>query len=271
VRALADLPIAGIDLNLGCPAPKVYKKNVGGGLLREPARVDAILRVLREVSPGLMTVKMRIGFDSAAHFEELLETVERNRADLLSLHARTVKGMYRSPVAYERIAQAARRLPCPVLGNGEVTSAGRALWVMRETGCRGVMIGRGAIRNPWIFRQLREHLAGRTPFAPTLADVHGYVERLHTACGAGQDLPPKLLAGRMKKFLNFVGQNVDPDGAFLQAMRRAPDPDALLNVCEAHLLAGGRADMLFAPEPYPGLVARPNAEAPQNEPAACAL
>src|SRR5688572_14537733 len=90
--------IAGIDLNLGCPAPKVYKKNVGGGLLREPKKVGEILALLRAAVPGLFTVKMRIGFDGTENFDRLLELINEHRVDLLSVHGRTVKEMYRSEV-----------------------------------------------------------------------------------------------------------------------------------------------------------------------------
>jgi tRNA-dihydrouridine synthase B len=101
VRTVEELqrhPIAGIDLNLGCPAPKVYRKNVGGGLLREPERVGEILGTLRAAIPGLFTVKMRIGFDDTSHYDRLLQLVDENRVDLLSVHGRTVKEMYRSDV-----------------------------------------------------------------------------------------------------------------------------------------------------------------------------
>src|SRR5476649_2382907 len=80
-RTAAELlrhPVAGIDLNLGCPAPKVYKKNVGGGLLRDPAKIDEILGTLRAAVPGLFTVKMRIGFEDTRHFDGILELVNRH-------------------------------------------------------------------------------------------------------------------------------------------------------------------------------------------------
>src|SRR5687768_6505814 len=82
--------VAGIDLNLGCPAPKVYKKNVGGALLREPAKIAQILETLRRVVPGLFTVKMRIGFEDTSHFDTILDLVNEHRVDLLSVHGRTV-------------------------------------------------------------------------------------------------------------------------------------------------------------------------------------
>ncbi|HEY9249751.1 MAG TPA: tRNA-dihydrouridine synthase family protein, partial [Rariglobus sp.] len=177
-------PVAGIDLNMGCPAPKVYKKNVGGGLLRDPAKIDEILGTLRAAVPGLFTVKMRIGFEDTVHFERILDLINKHDVDLLSLHGRTVKEMYRSEVHYDYIARAAARVKCPLLANGNITSAPTAVRVLGETRAAGVMIGRHAIRNPWIFRQCREAFAGHTPTPVTLADVREYVERLYRATQA---------------------------------------------------------------------------------------
>lgn len=261
-RTVAELtrhPIAGIDLNLGCPAPKVYKKNVGGGLLRDPARVDQILQALREVCPGRFTVKMRLGFDDPSPFFEILDSVRRHRVDLLTVHGRTVKGGYRSAVDYDLIAEAVRRVPCPVLANGNVTSAARAVDILAATGAAGVMIGRHAIRNPWIFSQCRQAFAGETVTRHTLAEVNGYVRRLFTATHHAH-IPEGAHVNRMKKFLNFVGQGVDPEGAFLHDMRRTHSAAELFTVCDRHLLA--RGSTWFADEPYAGVIARPNCEAP---------
>ncbi len=258
VRALLATPVAGIDLNLGCPAPKIYRKNVGGGLLRDPARIDEILGALRAAVPGLLTVKMRLGFDDCANFERILELVNRHAVDLLTVHGRTVKEMYRGEVHYDRIAQAVRTVRCPVLANGNITSAGRAAAVLARTGAAGVMLGRHAIRNPWIFRQCRERFAGLPEAAVTLADVRGYVEHLYGAL-ATPGVPERLQVARMKKFLNFVGQGVDPAGAFLHDMRRAETAAGLFAVCDRHLLADPRRP--FPPEPYPGVWAQPNREA----------
>jgi tRNA-dihydrouridine synthase len=271
VRELSRYPVAGIDLNLGCPAPKVYRKNVGGGLLRDPARVDEILALLRAECPGRFTVKMRIGFDSTENFDALLDSVNRHSADLLSVHGRTVKEMYQAEVHYDWIAHAARRARCPVLANGNVTSAAKARRVLAETGAAGLMIGRSAIRNPWIFRQIREAGAGLPVFKPTLGDAREYVEDLHRATSTAA-IPDRVQASRLKKFLNFVGQSVDAEGKFLYEMRRAEGMAALFAVCDRHMTDGGRASESFAEEPYPGLVARPNREeAIEAEPAACGL
>ncbi len=268
VKELLHYPIAGIDLNLGCPAPKIYKKNVGGGLLRDPARVDTLLGALRDAVPGLFTVKMRIGFDSTENYEHLLGLINKHAVDLLSVHGRTVKEMYRSDVRYDYIGTAARTVRCPVLANGNITSANKAAIVLAETGAGGLMIGRHAIRNPWIFRQCRELLsrpvgavALNRPdvFQPTLADVREYIERLYRETQL-PGIPERAHVAKMKKYLNFVGQSVDASGAFLHDMRRAMTEAELFTVCGRHLLA--EPARLFATEPYPGIIARPNCETP---------
>ena len=262
----AELPVAGIDLNMGCPAPKVYKKNVGGGLLREPSKVDEVLGCLRAAVKGRFTVKMRIGFDSDEHFEEILHLVERHKVDLLSLHARTVKEAYRSEVHYEYIKRAVERATCPVLANGNITSVTKGQWVLGETNAAGLMIGRSCIRNPWIFRQHREFFAGEQVFQPKLGDVREYVEDLVMATSR-PDLNGQYHTNHMKKFLNFVGLGVDEDGQFLHDMRRAKSKDDLDLICDRHLVDNGRAEQPFPDEPIKGLVARPNCETSRG----CAL
>ncbi len=261
-QALQAYPVAGIDLNMGCPAPKIYRRNVGGGLLRVPDHVDALLGALRDAVPGLLTVKMRVGFDSTEPFLPILDLVDKHGIDLLSIHGRTVADLYRGDVRYDLIAHAARTTRCPVLANGNVSSADTAMRVLADTGAAGVMIGRHAIRNPWIFAQTRDRLAGRPVRPATRGDVRGYVDRLYRetrrADGAWYDH-----VARAKKYLNFVGQGIDPDGAFLHAMRRTRTEAELMAVCDAFLL--GEPDAVVPLEAFPGVHARPNSEAPAGD------
>ena len=125
-KELQKYPVAAIELNLGCPAPVVYRKCAGGGLLREPQRIDAILGALRDAVTIPFTVKTRIGFESPAEFDALLPLFAKHPIDLLTVHARTVKQMYRPGVRYDLIARAARELKCPVLANGNVHGAAQA-------------------------------------------------------------------------------------------------------------------------------------------------
>jgi tRNA-dihydrouridine synthase len=268
VDELLKHPVAGIDLNLGCPAPKVYKKNVGGGLLREPDKIGKILAALRAAAPGLFTVKMRIGFEDTHHYDQILDLINEHRVDLLTVHGRTVKEMYRSKVHYDAIAHAVARVRCPVLANGNITTATKAGTVIASTRAAGVMLGRHAIRNPWIFRQCREYFAGQPVLRVTLLDVREYIERLYRATQT-PDLPEPLHVGKMKKYLNFVGQSVDPDGKFLHDMRRTGTEAELFAICDRHLLTEPGRE--FSPEPYPGVIARPNCETPSSTSDGCSL
>jgi tRNA-dihydrouridine synthase len=146
-----------------------------------------------------------------------------------------------------------------VLANGNLTSVAKAASVLAGTRAAGVMVGRHAIRNPWIFRQCREHFSGQPVMRITLADVRDYIERLYRATQL-PGVPELAHIAKMKKYLNFVGQSVDPAGAFLHAMRRAGTEAALFSVCDEHLLAEPTRE--FSPEPYPGVIARPNCETP---------
>ncbi len=233
-KKLQEHPVAAIDLNLGCPAPIVYKKCAGGGLLREPKRVDAILGALRDVVKVKFTVKTRIGFDDPAVFDELLPIFAKHSLDLLTVHGRTVREMYRSEVHYDFIARAVAAVPCPVLANGNVHSAAKAAEVLALTGARGLMIGRGAIRNPWIFSQIRQHLRGEKITLPCGRDVLGYIAALYeSVCTPG--VPERSQVQKMKRYLNFIGLGVEPRGAFLHDIRRVTTRAEFFRVCTAFL------------------------------------
>jgi len=217
-EVLQRYPVAAIDLNLGCPAPIVYRKCAGGGLLREPDRIDAILGALRDAVRIPFTVKTRLGFASADEFDQLLPIFARHSLDALTVHARTVAQLYRLPVHYERIRQAVAAMPCPVIANGHVHSAAQAQEVLAVTGARGLMIGRAAIRSPWLFNQIRQQLAGEPVTLPSGRDVLGYVRALW-ASEADPAKPEQSQCDRMKKFVNYLGEGIP--GPFLHAIRRA--------------------------------------------------
>ena len=237
VRAAKELqqyPIAAVDLNLGCPAPIVYRKCAGGGLLREPKRVDAILGALRDAISIKFTVKTRLGFDSPEGFEELLSIFAKHSLDLLTVHGRTVKEMYRTEVHYDFIARAVATMPCPVLANGNVHSARKAREVLELTGARGLMIGRGAIRNPWLFHQIRQSRRGEPLFVASGLDVLNYIRALYDAV-CSPDVRESAQVQKMKKYLNYVGLGVEPAGRFLHQIRRVATKADFFRVCEEFL------------------------------------
>jgi tRNA-dihydrouridine synthase len=233
-KALEKHPVAAIDLNLGCPAPVVYRKCAGGGLLRDLPRVDALLAALRDAVDGAFTVKTRIGFESPGEFDALLEVFAKHRLDLLTVHGRTVAEKYGPHVHLDRIAQAVRFLPFPVQANGNVISAASAVEILAQTGAAGLMIGRGAIRNPWIFSQIRDRLAGHEVSLPTGRQVLDYISDLYdAACSPG--VPEKAQVQKMKKYMNFLGEGLDGSAAFLHDIRRCATRDEFFSICSRHL------------------------------------
>lgn len=237
VRTAKELlrhPVAGIDLNLGCPAPVVYRKRAGGGLLRELALVDSILEALREAVDGSFSVKTRVGFEDWDRYDALLEIFDRRRIDALVVHGRTVKEMYSGEPHYDLIARAARVLSCPVSANGNIYSVDRAREVFATTGVAGLMIGRGAIRNPWIFPQIRASYAGEPEPTPTGRDVLRYVEALYEEVTDLRRTPDER-AARLKRHMNYLGAGVDVEGAFLHRIRRSRSQEAFFQVCRDFL------------------------------------
>jgi tRNA-dihydrouridine synthase B len=234
VKELQQYPVAAIDLNLGCPAPVVYRKCAGGGLLREPQRVDSILGALRDAVSIKFTVKTRIGFDSSDVFDELLPIFAKHKIDLLTVHGRTVKEMYRSEVHYDFIARAVAALPFPVLANGNIYSAQKADEVLKITGAKGLMIGRGAIRNPWLFQQIRQHQRSEPIFVPTGREVLNYLRDLFETVR-----PPQIKENahiqKMKKYMNYVGMGIEPTGEFLHQIRRITTEVEFFGLCKKYL------------------------------------
>jgi tRNA-dihydrouridine synthase B len=237
-RDLQRRRIAGIDLNLGCPAPIVCRKEAGGGLLRNLEKIDAILGSLRAAVHLRFTVKTRIGFDSPNEFPALLDLFRRHPIDALTVHGRTVREMYRPIVHYDAIERAARLMPCPVFANGDVRCVESARRVVTTTGARGLMIGRGAIRNPWIFTQIREAWSGgEVQTRPTLRDLRAYIETLHEET-RHPHIRDIAQVGRMKKYLGYIAPGIGPDDAFWKELRPVITLGDLFAVCDRHLAAG---------------------------------
>lgn len=230
-KRLLEHPVAGIDLNLGCPAPVVCRKEAGGGLLRNPAKVDAIIGALRDAIPGRFTVKTRVGYDSHEEFPALLEIFRKHGIDSLAVHGRTVVERYQTPVHPECVRMAVEVMNCPVIANGNVVDVSTGLAYLAQTGAHGLMVGRGAIRNPWIFDQLRAAMTGLPVGQPRCRDLLGYILRLYEelAATAKKDFDPVAHVQRMKKTMVFVSQGLGEE--FEQRIRRARTPEDFHSAC----------------------------------------
>ncbi|MFZ9659100.1 MAG: tRNA dihydrouridine synthase [Arcobacteraceae bacterium] len=146
--------IDGIDLNCGCPAPKVFHHGSGSNLLGDLPRLQAILGTIKKYSnKKYTTVKVRIGITEKIPYD-IARAVEDAGADMISVHGRTKAGAYKSEVDYDAIKIIKDAVKIPVIANGDITSYQKAKDVLAHTGADGVMIGRGAVGSPWIFHQI---------------------------------------------------------------------------------------------------------------------
>ena len=233
-RELCQYPIAGIDLNLGCPAPVVCRKDAGGGLLRDPGKIHEILGALRDAIPGRFTVKTRLGYHSPDEFPALLEVFKSHAIDGLTIHGRTVMDRYKTPVKPDSVKLAVETMPCPVIANGNVVDPATALSFHSQTSAAGLMVGRGAIRNPWLFGQVSAAFLGETPTRPSFRDLLEYIMELSQELAREHpDFDPLLHVQRMKKTLVYICDGLDAE--FEHAIRRMKTPEEFDQLCHAHL------------------------------------
>jgi nifR3 family TIM-barrel protein len=226
---VADAGADVVDVNVGCPMPRIVRKGVGAAMLKDPVLLSTVLATMRARTPVLLSAKIRAGFDDAAGTLAIGRVIEEAGVDFLVVHPRRRCDFYDGVADWRIVAALAAELSIPVVGNGDVWYAADVLRMERETGCAAVMIGRPALRNPWIFRQAAELRAGATPFRPSGADVVAHVaEVAHRYVEAGLRNPP----GKLKELLRFVGRAIDDGGRFIHGVVRERDVAGVLAATE---------------------------------------
>lgn len=187
-----------LDINCGCPAPKVVKNGGGSGLLRDYSLLEKILREIRRAITIPLTIKIRAGYyDSAINAVETARLAVDCGVEHIALHGRTREQGYKGFANWDLVRQVKEAVNVPVSGSGDVTTIEGAFARWSETGCDGVLIGRGAMANPWIFRQIDDVLHRREPFQPTLQDKHDLLLEYFDLLRA--DMPELPAIGRMKQ------------------------------------------------------------------------
>lgn len=223
-----------VDINLGCPAPRAVRHGVGAAMLKDPELLHRVLSAMRARVPGLLSAKIRAGFDEAGRVLEIAQAVESAGVDYLVVHPRRRSDYYQGVADWRIIRLLAERLSIPVVGNGDCWYASDAARMRAETGCVAVMIGRPALRNPWIFEQIADLEAGHRPRRPSGADVVEHLEavtRRYRAVFPGRRGP----VGKIKELLTYLGRAVDDGGAFRSAVLRLSDLDEILRFTAASL------------------------------------
>lgn len=226
--------VAGIDLNLGCPSPTVCGKNAGGGLLRHPTEIDRMIGMLRDAIPSRFTVKTRVGYADESEFSLLLKIFRKHAIDGLTIHGRTVSDRYQTPVRPHCVAAAVASLDCPVIANGNVVNASAGRRYHQLTGSAGLMIGRGAIRNPWIFDQIRSLYQSAPMFRPCGKDLLAYIQELyHELARESKEFHEKHHVQRMKKTMLYIAQGLGEE--FESTIRRAQTEKEFFDLCHGAL------------------------------------
>jgi tRNA-dihydrouridine synthase B len=221
-----------VDLNLGCPAKRVVKCNGGSGLLKDLPVIRRIFEAVRAAVKIPFTVKFRLGWDdNNIVCVELARMAEECGLNAVAMHARTREQGYSGNARWEWISAVKAALKIPVVGNGDIRTPEDAVAMVAETNCDGVMIGRTASSNPWIFRQIRQYQESGRYDHPTEADryrmIHTYFKMLvDEPATAGQGSP-----GKMKQFVAWFTHGV-PNGAALRKAVYAVQegPEILANV-----------------------------------------
>ncbi|HET9742169.1 MAG TPA: tRNA dihydrouridine synthase DusB [Terriglobales bacterium] len=241
-RVVEDLGFDMVDLNLGCPAKRVVKCNGGSGLLRDLPQIRLIFEAVRAAVKIPFTVKFRIGWsDVEVVCVELAKLAENCGLNAVSLHARTREQGYSGNARWEYIAAIKDAVSIPVIGNGDIRTPEDAASMIAQTNCDGVMIGRTAPSNPWIFRQIAEYTASKQATGvgfytqPTEQDrfqmIHTYFAML-----IEEELPEAV--GKMKQFASWFTHGVTNGSYLRKAIYEAKSPQEVL----------GRVDEFFERE-----------------------
>jgi len=228
---LADEGAAWIDLNMGCPVPKFIRNGAGSALMREPLRAAAVIRAMRGSFHGTLSVKMRAGWDERSrNAPEIARIAAAEGAELVTVHGRTRSQFYRGSPDREIIRRVVEAVPeIPVLANGDVTEPQHAFDLLRETGAAGVMIGRGATGNPWIFRAILERARGGELPEPTAEERFRVLER-HIGL-MRRSFPDDLqLARNLKKYLAAYSRGLSGAALFRTRVNESDDLGEILRL-----------------------------------------
>jgi nifR3 family TIM-barrel protein len=220
------------DINMGCPANKVLKGCAGAALMGDLALAEEIVSTVRRSISIPLTVKFRLGLDDRRHnYVDLGRVCQDHGVAAVAMHARTAKQMFTGRADWSRIARLKEALSIPVIGNGDVQTADDALEMLATTGCDGVMIGRAATKNPWIFRQIEARLSGGGVPEPTLSDRRDLILD-HFRLVARRE-PERYALHKLRKFTGWYTHGLPHGRKLRQQINQLPDVPTFLRAVES--------------------------------------
>ena len=227
-----------VDINMGCPVRKVVNSGAGSALLTEPAKVREIIRTVRKATGLPLTVKIRSGwFSTDRNFREIARIAEGEGCDAITLHPRSRVQMFAGRAAWEEIAELKQTVGIPVIGSGDLFTAEDAVAMLGETGCDGVMIARGGLGNPWIFRNIRQLLTGGAPAPPSgkekLAVVLSHLDRFISLAGE------RVAVREMRKHLCWYAKGEPGAARFRDFVNRTETKESLIGAVTDFFLQQG--------------------------------
>lgn len=224
-----------IDLNMGCPVHKIVSGGDGSALMRDPALAERIVRAVRDAVKIPVTVKIRLGWDDAhRNAPEVARAAESGGADAVFVHGRTRTQFYAGTADYRSIGEVVRAVSLPVIGNGDVRDAEGGARLLRESGCAGIMVGRGAVGNPFLFRTLAALLSGQPlPPPPTAAEKYAVAKRQLTLAAKEKGESVAVLEAR--KHLGEYLRGIRGGSAARAEIFRAESAGEMLRILAAAL------------------------------------
>jgi tRNA-dihydrouridine synthase B len=231
-----------LDVNCGCPAPKVVKNGGGSGLLRDLPRLETILKEIKRSITIPLTLKVRTGYtESTINVVDVAKVAEQCGVEHVQVHGRTREQGYKGMANWELIRQVKEAVSIPVSGNGDITSIEYGLKRWREAGTDGILIGRGAMQNPWIFRQIQDALDGREPYQPDLTEKKNVLLEFFSMCR--EEMPEIVALGKMKQLAGQFTKGLPGGAQFRQTLYHSHSAEEILDnitVYFENLLAGNR-------------------------------
>ncbi|HMQ35358.1 MAG TPA: tRNA dihydrouridine synthase DusB [Chloroflexaceae bacterium] len=199
-RTVEELGADILDINCGCPSPKVTGGGHGASLLRDLPKMGRLLRAVRAAVQIPVTLKFRAGWDEQSlNFLDTAKLAEDCGVAALALHPRTREQAYKGSADWSRVAAVKAAVGIPVIGSGDVKEAHDAFVRLRDSGADGVMIGRGAMENPWIFLQIAQLRRGEAPFVPAPTDKLDFLLRYLAMCE--EEMPGRLALNKIKQLM----------------------------------------------------------------------
>ena len=216
----------GIDLNFGCPAKTVNRRDGGASLLKYPERINQLLDSVRQAVPKHIpvTAKMRLGYDDQALAQDNALAIQDGGADWVTIHARTKKDGYRPPAYWDALLPISELLSIPVIANGEVWSIEDYFNCRERSGCKSVMLGRGAMVTPDLARQIKYALAKESIEPLEWGSVCSLLERLYQLMISNPDLNDKYVAPRLKLWVKWLMPNNTQAEEIFNSLKRIKDP-----------------------------------------------